>query len=319
MEGLLPVLQSFKYLIATENINEQVPLLCSRLGLPQHKVESKRVRANKSELVIDPDNFREENSLDYQIYEELAGSWWDEGGSLHLLKAMVNPWRVPYFADALKKHFGSDLARVLLLDVGCGGGVLTEEFARLGCQVTGVDLSLGSLETARAHAQTDGLSIAYQAGSATWLPFDRNSFEVVSCCDVLEHIPRWEEVLAEVGRVLAPGGLFLFDTINRTLKSRFAFIFGLQEWGFTRLFPRDTHIWEMFITPDELVAALAEHSLTVKDLSGAFIDQNPLAILTELRRYKRGEINVAELGRRLELKHGPDVSLNYLGYARLER
>ena len=249
------------------------------------------------------------------MYNELADSWWDENGPLHLLKVMVNPWRVPYFAEALRNHFGTNLSQVRLLDIGCGGGVLAEEFARLGCQVTGIDIAAESIAVARAHAQTEGLFIDYQTGSAIQLPFDRSSFEVISCCDVLEHIPEWEQVITEVGHVLKPGGLFLFDTINRTPKSKSTFIFGLQEWSFTKLFPRDTHVWEMFITPEELTTVIEQHGMQVKDLSGGAIARNPLSTLQEVRRYKRGEINVAELGHRLELKLSDDLSLNYLGYA----
>lgn len=254
-------------------------------------------------------------TINNHMYDELAASWWDENGPLHLLKVMVNPWRVPYFAGALGKHFNPGFTHMRLLDIGCGGGVLAEEFARLGCRVTGIDISTESLAVARAHARGEGLSIAYRAGSATELPFDGSSFEIVSCCDALEHIPGWETVIAEVGRVLKPNGLFLFDTINRTPKSKSTFIFGLQEWSFTKLFPPDAHVWEMFITPDELSSALERHGMEVKGLSGGVIARNPLATLGEVRRHKRGEISVAELGKRLELRHDPDLSLNYLGYA----
>lgn len=253
--------------------------------------------------------------INNHMYDELADSWWDENGPLHLLKVMVNPWRAPYFADAMSGHFGADLSQVRLLDIGCGGGVLAEEFARLGCQVTGIDIAEDSLAVARAHARSEELSIEYQSGSATQIPFNGSSFEVVSCCDVLEHIPDWEQVIAEVERVLNPGGLFLFDTINRTLKSKATFIFGLQEWSYTKLFPRDTHVWEMFVTPEELTVALDERGMQVLGLSGGAIARNPFATLGEVRRHKRGEISVAELGRRLELRHDPDLSLNYLGYA----
>ena len=123
-------------------------------------------------------------------------------------------------------------------------------------------------------------------------------------------------VIAEVGRVLKPNGLFLFDTINRTPKSKSTFIFGLQDFSFTKLFPKDAHVWEMFITPEELSAALDEHGMMVQGMSGGAIARNPFSTLLEVRRHKRGEINVAELGRRLELKLDPDLSLNYLGYAR---
>jgi 2-polyprenyl-6-hydroxyphenyl methylase/3-demethylubiquinone-9 3-methyltransferase len=258
------------------------------------------------------------STINNRMYSELADQWWDENSPLHLLKAMVNPWRVPYFADVLAAHFGADLSRVRLLDIGCGGGVLAEEFACLGCQVTGIDLSEESLAVARAHARSAGLSIDYQTGSATRLQFDGNSFEVVSCCDVLEHVPGWGEVIVEVGRVLAPGGLFLFDTINRTSKSRATFIFGLQEWALTKLFPRDTHVWEMFITPGELAQTLEAQGMPVQDLRGGAISKNPLSTLLEVLRHKRGAISVAELGRSLELKPDPDLSMNYLGYARKE-
>ena len=255
-------------------------------------------------------------TINNQMYNEFADSWWDENGTLHLLKVMVNPWRVPYFADALKERFGDDLSHVRLLDIGCGGGVLAEEFAKLGCQVTGIDISEESLAVARVHARTQGLLIDYRSGSATGLLFDEGSFEVVSCCDALEHIPGWRRVIAEVERVLLPRGLFLFDTINRTPKSKVNFIFGLQDFSFTKLFPKDAHVWEMFITPEELTAALEQHGMTVQGLSGGAIARDPLSTLREVRRHKRGEINIAELGRRLELKLDPDLSLNYLGYAR---
>ena len=254
-------------------------------------------------------------TINNQMYDELANSWWDENGMLHLLKVMVNPWRVPYFAQAFRGHFGADLSRIRLLDIGCGGGVLAEEFSRLGCQVTGIDIATDSIAVARAHARTHGLSIDYQTGSAAQLPFDGSSFEVVSCCDVLEHIPDWEGVIIEVERVLKASGLFLFDTINRTRESKVNFIFGLQDFSFTKLFPKDTHVWEMFITPEELSSVLEQNGMKVQGMSGGAIPRDPLSTLQEVRRHKRGEINVAELGRRLELKLDPDLSLNYLGYA----
>src|SRR5512147_1667876 len=103
------------------------------------------------------------------IYDELAHTWWDEKQFLHLLKAMVNPWRVPYFKSALTRHYGQDLNRIHMLDIGCGGGVLTEEFARAGCRVTGIDISPRSIAVAQAHAARSGLSIDYKVSSGTSL------------------------------------------------------------------------------------------------------------------------------------------------------
>ena len=255
-------------------------------------------------------------NINNRIYDELAQTWWDENEFLHLLKVMVNPWRVPYFKRTLINHHGQDLSQVRLLDIGCGGGVLTEEFAALGCQLTGIDTSSRSIAVAQMHAELSGLSIDYRVGSGTSLDFDNESFEAVSCCDVLEHIRDWKHVIAEVARVLVPGGLFFFDTINRTLKSRVTFIFGLQDFPLTSLMPADTHVWEMFITPDEISAALQERGLHVEDMQGGKIAKNPLRTLWDIRQQKQGRITFAELGGRLKLKLDGDLSLNYLGYAR---
>jgi 2-polyprenyl-6-hydroxyphenyl methylase/3-demethylubiquinone-9 3-methyltransferase len=229
---------------------------------------------------------------------------------------MVNPWRVPYFKKALIERYGQDLNQVRLLDIGCGGGVLSEEFAGLGCQVVGIDISPRSIAVAQAHAEQSGLSIDYRIGEAMGLPFEDSSFEAVSCCDMLEHVSDWERVIAESARVLKPDGLFFFDTINRTQKSKAVFIQGLQESPLTRLMPPDTHIWKMFITPDEITSALHEQGMAVADMRGGKIAKNPLATLWDVRQQKQGRITFAELGRRLELKLDKDLSLNYLGYAR---
>ena len=254
--------------------------------------------------------------INNHIYDELAETWWDEKEFLHLLKVMVNPWRVPYFRKVLEKQYGQDLSGVRLLDIGCGGGVLTEEFVTMGCKATGVDLSPRSIEIARMHAAQTGLSIDYQVGSATHLSFEPASFDVVSCCDVLEHIHEWKQVIAEARRVLKPGGLFFFDTINRTQESKVQFIFGLQEFPLTRLMPKNTHIWEMFITAEELTSVLQENGFLLEDMKGGKIAKSPLSMLWVVEQQKMGRITFAELGRRLELKLDPDLSLNYLGYAR---
>lgn len=254
--------------------------------------------------------------INNHIYDELAETWWDESKFLHLLKVMVNPWRVPFFKDSLVQRYGQDLSRVRLLDIGCGGGVLAEEFARMGCQVIGIDSSSKSIAVAQAHADESALSIRYLVGSGTDLPLDPESFEAVSCCDVLEHTNEWRGVIAEASRVLSPGGLFFFDTINRTAESRIQFIFGLQVFPITRLMPANTHIWEMFIKPEEINSVFLRNGLQLKEMQGGKIATNPLSTLWNVWQKKQGKISFAELGRRLELKLDPDVSLNYLGYAR---
>jgi 2-polyprenyl-6-hydroxyphenyl methylase/3-demethylubiquinone-9 3-methyltransferase len=253
--------------------------------------------------------------INNQVYDDLADTWWDENSPFYLLKAMVNPWRVPYFTEVIQKAYPGDVSTLQLLDIGCGGGFLTEEYARLGYQVIGIDISPKSIAVARSHALKENLSIDYQVGSADNLEFGADYFNIVSCCDVLEHILEWGEVITEIARVLKPGGLFLFDTINRTQKSRMTMIFGLQNWSFTKLFPPDTHIWEMFIRPEEITQALSDQGIQVIEFSGGMIPKDPYSTLREVRRYKTNKISAAELGQRLELKHGSDLSQNYLGYA----
>src|SRR5215212_4028944 len=255
-------------------------------------------------------------TVNNRIYDELAHTWWDEKEFLHLLKVMVNPWRVPYFRNILAKQYGQDLSLIRLLDIGCGGGVLTEVFASMGCQVSGIDSSPQSIAVAQAHAAVSGLSIDYKVGSGTNLPFEDRCFEAVSCCDVLEHIQDWKKVITEVARVLVPGGLFFFDTINRTLKSKAIFIYGLQMLPFTKLMPSDTHVWKMFVTPDEITSAVHGNGMTVEDMQGGKIAKNPVTTLWDIHQQKQGRISFAELGRRLKLKLDADLALNYLGYAR---
>jgi 2-polyprenyl-6-hydroxyphenyl methylase/3-demethylubiquinone-9 3-methyltransferase len=166
--------------------------------------------------------------INNKIYDELAGTWWDENEFLYLLKMMVNPWRVPYFKRALLRHFSDDLRQVRLLDIGAGGGVLAEEFAALGCRVTGIDISPQSIAAAQAHAARNGLSIDY--GSGQCKPAMRTTaFRQSPAVMCWKHIRDWKQVIAEAGRVLLPGGLFLLRYDQPHLKSRVTFIYGLQE------------------------------------------------------------------------------------------
>jgi 2-polyprenyl-6-hydroxyphenyl methylase / 3-demethylubiquinone-9 3-methyltransferase len=252
--------------------------------------------------------------IDNGVYNRMADTWWDENGVLNLLKSAANPWRVPYFERVLAQLKIEPQSK-RALDVGCGGGVLAEEFAAMGFTVTGLDPSDQSLEAARAHAAQSGLNIDYRFGYGDKLPFENESFEVVYCCDVLEHIQNWDAVIGEVARVLKRSGVFLYDTINRTMFSKISMIKMAQEWKFTRLAPPNLHVWEMFITPDELKASLARHGLQNKDLVGTKMNGNPIKMILALRRYKAGKVSGAELGKNIGLKEGTNISSSYMGYA----
>jgi len=141
---------------------------------------------------------------------------------------------------------------VTALDIGCGGGFLAEEFARLGCNVTGIDPSAPTLETACAHAHRSGLDIDYRVGVGEELPVDDAGFGLAYCCDVLEHVDDLDRVIAETSRALKPGGIYLFDTVNRTWLSKLVAIKLMQDWKPTRVFDSTLHDWNRFIKPKEL-------------------------------------------------------------------
>ncbi len=232
-----------------------------------------------------------------------------------MLRTMLNPGRFGYFRRVLTERLGIDPAGKAALDVSCGGGLLAEEFARLGCAVTGVDPSAPSLATARAHAARSGLTIGYCAGVGEDLPFADARFDIVYCCDVLEHVDDPDRVIAEIARVLKPGGVFLYDTINRTLLSKVLLITVAQDWPATRVAPPGLHDWRRFIRPAELRRIMAWHGLEGREAVGLRPRASPFAMLRELRRFKRGEISPGELGRRLATARGPSLSISYMGYA----
>jgi 2-polyprenyl-6-hydroxyphenyl methylase/3-demethylubiquinone-9 3-methyltransferase len=253
--------------------------------------------------------------VDNELYDRLSDTWWDEDSNMAILRTAVNPGRVGYIRRILLDELKLDPKGKRALDVGCGGGLLAEEVARLGFRVTGVDPSEPSLETARAHAREEDLDIEYLAAVGEDLPFDDATFDVVYCCDVLEHVESVDLTVAEAARVLKPGGAYLYDTINRTLRSRLITIGLIQEWGPTRFMEPDVHDWSMFIKPRELAETLRRHGLEPRDTVGLAPSGNPLSLLRNLRRRRKGEITYAELGRRIAMRESHDRSNQYAGHA----
>jgi ubiquinone biosynthesis O-methyltransferase len=147
---------------------------------------------------------------------------------------------------------GLDPAAKVMIEVGCGGGLMAEEIARLGAAVIGVDPSAASIATAQAHAAASSLAIDYRIGSGEDLPAGDACADAVYCVDVLEHVADLHAVIGETARVLKPGGLYLFDTINRTRLSKLVMIKLSQEWAATAWMPPGLHDRDQFITPAEL-------------------------------------------------------------------
>ena len=252
--------------------------------------------------------------IDNDLYDRMADTWWRENGFLNLLQTTLNPWRVPYFKRILEEiEIEPHGARAL--DVGCGGGLLTEEVAAMGFAATGIDPSARSIEVAQRHAAQRNLRIEYRLGLGDNLPFENESFDVVFCCDVLEHVAEWDAVIREIARVLRRGGVLMYDTINRTFASKLRSILIAQEWKWTRYAPPDTHVWEMFITPEEIAQSFERHGLVPKDVKGTAAKGNPFKALWLVRQYSRGKISSVDFGRGIEMTEGPVLSGSYMGYA----
>ena len=252
--------------------------------------------------------------VDNEIYNRPGDIWWDEHQPLNAIRTAINPARLDYFTRVLR-DLGVDPSGKTVADIGCGGGLFAEEFARLGAQVIGVDPSAASLATARSHAAAAGLRIDYREGSGERLPLGDASVDIACCVDVLEHVTDLDAVISETARVLRPGGVYLFDTINRTRTSRLVMIKLFQDWRLTRWMPPTLHAWEQFITPDELRGKLRRHELEGRDMTGIAPGVKPSQLLRMLLQARRGRISYGQLGRRARFVVTKDMRVSYAGYA----
>jgi 2-polyprenyl-6-hydroxyphenyl methylase/3-demethylubiquinone-9 3-methyltransferase len=252
--------------------------------------------------------------VDNALYDARTDIWWDETQPLSALKTAINPGRMAYMQGVLEQHGWSARGRTAL-DVGCGGGIMAEEVAALGFKVTGVDPSENSLATARRHAAESGLDITYVIAGGESVPYPDASFDLVYCCDVLEHVDEVSRVISEAARVLKPDGIYLYDTINRTAVSRFVMIKLFQEWRATAFMPAQLHDWSSFIKPSELEESLELAGLRQVDSVGLKPSVNPVGLIRLLRELKRGRITPAEMGRLSPMVISGDRSVLYAGHA----
>jgi len=253
--------------------------------------------------------------IDNEIYELHGDTWWDEDAEFGFssLRYVVNPVRYGYFRKLLQRL---PIPGETVLDVGCGGGFLAEEFARDGYRVTGIDPSPRSISAARKHASESSLDIRYEVGHGEDIPFPDGSFDIVACCDVLEHVDDLSKVIREVSRLLKPGGVFFYDTVNRTWFSKLALIKVWQEWPLTRCVRQNVHVWEKFIKPDELIALMRGRGLVHGEMKGIAPERkNLIALLRALRAIKTGKMRNEEMATRLRLTECDDLKLSYMGYA----
>ena len=252
--------------------------------------------------------------IDNQIYDRIGGSWWDEGNPLNMLLGSFTPGRFGYFRAVLERT-GRDPAGLRALDIGCGGGFMAEEFARLGCGVVGIDPSSVSIRTARRHAESVGLGIEYAVAAGENLPLRSELFDLAYCCDVLEHVSDLDHVIKETARVLKPGGLYLFDTINRTTASKVLVIKMMQDWRLTRLIDTELHSWPMFIKPSELEATLRRHGMRLNEITGLGARSGKAPLLWNYLRARRGHITFGHLSRLMNVGQVKHTAISYMGYA----
>ena len=204
-------------------------------------------------------------------FEAMAAEWWDPTGKFKPLHEM-NPCRLDYITRQIAAEFGRDLAQpepfkgLRLLDIGCGGGLLSEPMARLGATVIGADAAARNIPVAQIHAEQSGLQIDYRHTSAEALAEAGEQFDVVLNMEVVEHVADPLAYLTACQHLLKPGGLMVCSTLNRNAKS-FAMAIVGAEW-IMRWLPKGTHDWKKFITPDELTDLIRRAGLDPVDRKG---------------------------------------------------
>ncbi len=212
-------------------------------------------------------------------FSALAAEWWDATGKFRPLHKF-NPVRLHHIRDTAIAHFGRDpsarqpLEGLRVLDIGCGGGLVAEPMARLGARVTGVDASEANIKTALTHAQESGLDIDYRAGTAEGLiEAGEPPFDLVLNLEVVEHVADPDRFLRDTAALLAPGGLMVVATINRTARAFATAIVGAEY--VLRWLPRGTHRFDKLVRPGEVEAALREAGLATQPPQG--VAYNPLS------------------------------------------
>lgn len=220
--------------------------------------------------------------VEIEKFQAIASRWWDPQSEFKPLHE-INPLRVDY----IEQRTGT-LAGKKILDIGCGGGILSEAMALKGANVTGIDMGEMALKVAKMHLHESGLKIDYQMITAEQLAQQNpNEFDVVTCLEMLEHVPDPASIVAAAACLLKPDGQLFFSTINRNPKAFVLAILGAEY--ILNLLPKGTHEYKKFIKPSELASAVRANQMTVLDITG--MTYNPLT-----RHYKLGR----------------DVDVNYL-------
>jgi len=198
-------------------------------------------------------------------FSELASRWWDPEGEFKPLH-LINPLRL----DFINQHSGG-LFDKQVVDIGCGGGILAESMARAGAKVTGLDMAEASLEVAKLHGLESGVKVDYVCSTAeAFAEANETKFDVVTCMEMLEHVPDPASVVMACAKLVKPGGHVFFSTLNRNIKSYLMGIVGAEY--VLKLVPKGTHDHSKFIKPSELMAMTDHAGLLPRDMTGLHMD-----------------------------------------------
>jgi 2-polyprenyl-6-hydroxyphenyl methylase/3-demethylubiquinone-9 3-methyltransferase len=219
--------------------------------------------ADSAHTTVDP--------AEIERFSRIAGEWWDPAGKFAPLHRL-NPLRIGYIRDRAAQHWQRDalsgvpLQGLSVLDIGCGGGLLSEPMARLGARVTGVDAAARNVGVAARHAEKQGLAIDYRRGTAEALAASGNQFDIVLALEIVEHVADVDLFLKSCGRMVKPGGLLFLSTLNRTAKAWALAIAGGEY--ILRWLPRGTHDWKKFLKPSEVVNGLDAAGIAAQEIVG---------------------------------------------------
>lgn len=215
-----------------------------------------------------------QNTIDpkeIEKFERMADEWWSATGKFKPLHKF-NPIRISYIRDKIIEHFSLDnsqkepLKNIKMLDVGCGGGLLSEPFARLGADMTGIDAGEKNIEVAKIHAKRSELKIDYRFQDVEELAKTDEKFDVILAMEIIEHVADVESFVAALKNCLKPGGMLFVATINRTAKSYLNAIIGAEY--ILRWLPRGTHDWKKFPKPSEINKIAENNGLKLKEMTG---------------------------------------------------
>ena len=223
------------------------------------------------------DTARQDNvdPTEVERFARIASEWWDATGKFAPLHRL-GPARMTYLRDRIAGHFGrklpaaKPLGGLRVLDIGCGGGLVSEPLSRLGASVTGIDPAADNVEAARAHAGISGLDIDYRAVTAEEIAAGGEQFDAVLCLEVVEHVPDPAAFVHLSASLVRPGGLLIASTINRTMKAWLLAIVGAEY--VLRWLPAGTHRWERFVTPDEMARHMTAAGLMKVAFEGLVYD-----------------------------------------------